>query len=146
METEHHQLCQARQNLYRSQKRRLLLRNSNILKYGLEVTGQKICCWLGRQTKTGKARKTEKADGSVQRYSYLTTADGQLLYRESAKNTVSRHFGLLQYLSVSSLVEMVYLSAETDSLSESYLFSESYLCLNHIMAERWNSQTSPCWL
>ena len=61
-----------------------------------------------RQAKTEKARKTEKAkktDGSVQKYSHLATAGGQLLYRESARNTSSRHFGLLQYLSVFSLVK-----------------------------------------
>ena len=42
---------------------------------------------------------------------------------------------------------MVSLLAGTVSPSESYLFSESiYLCLNRITAERWNSQTPPCWL
>ena len=137
MDTEHQLYQNPAKSPLKPKKVPVIIAEGRTPRYGLEVMKQDLLLTGAagkdregkqrqgrqrqrRQTKTEKAKKT---DGSVQRYSYLTTAGGQLPYSESAKNTAGRHFGLLQYLSVSSLVEMVYLSAETDSLSESYLFS-----------------------
>ena len=50
-----------------------------------------------RQTKTEKAdkdREGKKTNWYIQRCSYLTTADGQLPYKEPSGNTASRHSGL----------------------------------------------------
>ena len=97
---------------------------------------------MGRQIKTEKA-KTEKTDKDGEGKK-TEKAGGQLPYRESAINTSSRYFGLLQYLSVFSLVEMVSLFNGTGSMSESYLFSESiYLCLNRITVEQWKVRHLP---
>ena len=62
------------------------------------------------------------------------------------QKTYCKDFLTSLYLSVSSLVEMASLFNGTDFLSEPYLFSESCLCLNRIMAERWNGQALPCRL
>ena len=75
-----------------------------------------------RQTKTEKAKKT---DGSVQRCPYPATAGGQLLYKESARNTSSRHFGLLQYLSVSGPVKRCLCSMERVPC-QSRIFFQNY--------------------
>ena len=59
-------------------------------------------------------------------------AKSVLILWSPLQNTASRHFGLLQYLSMLNLVEMVSLLAGTVSLSESYLFSmQIYTRLSH---------------
>ena len=85
-----------------------------------------------RQTKTGKARKTEKANkdregkkdregrqrqrgqkrqtGLFKKYSYLTTADGQLPYKESARNTASRTLNCYGTCQCSALLNGVFVS------------------------------------
>ena len=110
----------ARQNLRWGQKRRLLLQEGHTLRYGLEVMGQKICCWLGRQAKTGKAdkdregkktdkdREGKKTNWYIQKCSYLTTAGGQLTYSKSARNTASRHSGLYGTCQRSALLNGVF--------------------------------------
>ena len=120
---------------------------------------KKICCWLGRQIKIEKAKtekakkqrrqaKTEKAgkdrEGKktnwyIQKYSYLTTAGGQLLYREPAGNTADRHSGLYGTCQCSALLKWRLCSMER-ILCQSRIFSQNHdLCLNCTMVERWNS-------
>ena len=75
-----------------------------------------------RQAKTEKAKK--QTNWYIQRCSYLTTADGQLPYKEPSGNTASRHSGLLRYLSAFSLVKRRLCQPERFPC-QSYLFSKS---------------------
>ena len=111
---------------------------------------KKICCWLGRQikiekVKTEKAKKTEKADKDREdkdregrqrqrrQKNKLVYSKIFVSYNCRWAVTVQRtswKYGrsalwIVRYLSVFSLVEMASLFNGTNSLSESYLFSES---------------------
>ena len=102
---------------------------------------KKICCWLGRQIKIEKA-KTEKAKRQ-RRQTKTEKAGGQSPYRESTRNTASRHFGLLQYLSVFNLVKWCLCSIERGPCQSCIFFQNHNLCLNRITTKRWKVRHLP---
>ena len=77
---------------------------------GWKSRNKRFVVGWGNSRQRQRQRRQERQ--ILQKCSYLTTADGQLLYKEPSGNTTGRHFGLLQYLSLSSLVKWCLCSME----------------------------------